>query len=97
MPDLDPILRLPDVVRVMGRRKTAIYGDVKASVLTKPVPLGGRAVGWPTSEIDAINRARVAGVPDSELRSLVVALHSARRAALEAIRDRLPETKRGKA
>jgi len=87
--EADPILRLPDVVRIMGRRKTAIYGDVKAAVLTKPVPLGGRSVGWPLSEIDAVNRARVAGQSDKELRALVGLLHAERANALERIKNRL--------
>jgi prophage regulatory protein len=49
--------------------------------MTKPVRIGRAAVGWPASEVDAINRARIAGKTDEQIRALVQQLHEARKAA----------------
>jgi len=49
-------------------------------VFTKPVSLGGRAVGWPAHEVAALNAARIAGHSDAEIRDLVVKLETARKA-----------------
>jgi prophage regulatory protein len=37
-------------------------------------------VGWPSSEVAAINAARIAGKTDDEIRALVVKLEEARKA-----------------
>lgn len=47
----------------------------------RPVRLGERAVGWPASEVAALNAARIAGKTDQEIRALVVKLEAARKAA----------------
>jgi prophage regulatory protein len=49
-------------------------------VYTKPVSLGGRAVGWPASEVAALNAARISGRSNAEVRDLVVKLEAARKA-----------------
>jgi prophage regulatory protein len=38
-------------------------------------------VGWPSSEVTAINAARIAGKTDEEIRALVVKLEAARKSA----------------
>jgi len=45
------------------------------------VSLGGRAVGWPSDEIDTLNAARIAGKSDDEIRELVGKLEAARTVA----------------
>ena len=47
------LLRLDDVVGRVGLRTTAIYQRMRAGEFPKAVPLGGRCVAWPESEIDA--------------------------------------------
>ena len=47
----------------------------------RPVSLGPRAVGWPASEVAALNTARIAGKSDAEIRDLVASLQAARTAA----------------
>jgi prophage regulatory protein len=49
-------------------------------VYTEPVSLGGRAVGWPGSEVAALNAARISGRSNAEVRDLVVKLEAARKA-----------------
>lgn len=73
------ILRMPAVKAETGHRSHAsIYNAVRAGLFTKPVPIGERAVGWPDSEVRAINAARIAGQSDTEIRELVNLLHAKR-------------------
>ncbi|MGV8992236.1 MAG: helix-turn-helix transcriptional regulator [Thiobacillus sp.] len=73
------ILRLPDVKAESGLSRSTLYLRISQGLWTKPISLGGRAVGWPLSEVAAINAARIAGQPDNEVRDLVAALESARK------------------
>jgi prophage regulatory protein len=57
----DVILRKPQVVARTGLSKTTIYLRVKNGLFTKPVPLGLRAVGWPSGEVATLNAARIRG------------------------------------
>jgi prophage regulatory protein len=50
-------------------------------LFTSPVQIGARAVGWPDSELEALNAARIAGKTDDEIRALVVKLEAARKTA----------------
>ena len=43
--------------------------------------LGPRSVGWPASEVAAINTARIAGMTDDQIRALVIKLEAARKTA----------------
>lgn len=75
------ILRLPAVKSESGLSRSTIYLRIAQGLWPKPVNLGVRAVGWPSSEIAAINAARIAGKTDDEIRELVVKLEAARKAA----------------
>ena len=74
------ILRLPDIKRSTGLSRTTIYLRITQGAFTKPVNLGGRAVGWPAHEVEALNTARIAGKSDAEVRELVTTLEAARKA-----------------
>lgn len=74
------ILRLPDVKSESGLSRSTLYLRITQGLWTKPISLGGRAVGWPSSEVAAINAARIAGQPDQDIRALVARLESARHA-----------------
>jgi prophage regulatory protein len=73
------ILRLPDIKTSTGLSRSTIYLRIAQGVFTKPVSLGGRAVGWPSNEVVALNAARIAGKTDGEVRDLVVKLEAARK------------------
>ena len=75
------ILRLPAVGSESGQSRSTIYLRISQGLWTKPVILGARSVGWPAYEIEALNGARIAGKSDEEIRSLVVKLEAARKAA----------------
>lgn len=75
------ILRLPDIKTITGLSRSTIYLRIEQGAFPKPVSLGGRAVGWPASEVEALNAARIAGRSDAEVRELVVKLEAARKTA----------------
>jgi prophage regulatory protein len=74
------ILRLPAVKAAIGLSRSTLYLRISDGVFTRPVSLGGRAVGWPAHEVAALNAARIAGKPDAEIRALVTELEAARKA-----------------
>ena len=57
------LLRLPDVLRIAGISKTTLYGLIKAGEFPAPVSLGGRAVAWASTEVEAwvANKLKAAG------------------------------------
>jgi prophage regulatory protein len=48
------------------------------------VKIGARAAGWPASEVQALNAARIAGKSDDEIRELVLKLEAARTSSKHA-------------
>ena len=78
------ILRLPAVKAESGASRSTIYLRIQQGLWPKPVRLGPRSVGWPASEVAAINAARIAGMTDEEIRILVVKLEAARKTAANA-------------
>lgn len=77
---MNTVLRGPAVERETGDRRSTRYERIDKGLFPKPVKLGPRSVGWPASEVAAINAARIAGKSDEEIRALVVRLHAARKA-----------------
>jgi prophage regulatory protein len=73
------ILRLPQVKLISGLARSTIYARMAEGLLTRPVQIGGRAVGWPVNEIEALNAARIAGKNDDEIRQIVARLESERK------------------
>lgn len=78
------ILRLPAVKAESGSSRSTIYLHVKQGLWPKPVKLGARSIGWPSSEVTAINAARIAGMSDNEIRALVIKLECARKFSAQA-------------
>jgi prophage regulatory protein len=79
------ILRLPAVKAESGASRSTIYLRIQQGLWPKPVRLGPRSVGWPASEVAAINTARIAGMTDEEIRALVIKLEAARKTAANAL------------
>lgn len=73
------IQRLPDVLKERGRSRSSHYNDINDGLFTRPIRIGLRAVGWPTNETIAINAARIAGMSDDEIRTLVIELEAKRK------------------
>lgn len=51
--------RLPEVKHQVGLGRTAIYQKIKSGEFPKPYPLGARAVGWLSDEIEAWIESRI--------------------------------------
>lgn len=82
---VNTILRLPAVKAESGSSRSTIYLRIRQGLWPKPVKLGPRSIGWPSSEVAAINAARIAGMPDDEIRALVVRLEFARKSSAQAV------------
>ena len=78
------ILRLPAVKAESGASRSTIYLRIQQGLWPKPVKLGPRSVGWPASEVAAINTARIAGMADDQIRALVIKLEVARKTVASA-------------
>lgn len=72
------ILRLPNVKAETGLSRSTIYARIAAGLWPRQVSLGPRCVGWPATEVSALNQARIAGKSDIEIRALVAKLEAAR-------------------
>ena len=70
----DRLLRIPEVEALRGFKRGRIYDECRQGLLTPPIKQGKRSSAWPLSEVLAINKARIAGKTDDEIRALVVAL-----------------------
>jgi len=77
------LLRLPHVLELRGKSRSAHYDDIQKGLMTPPVNLGGRSVGWPEREISAINAALIAGKSESEIKELVKKLVADRKSLCE--------------
>ena len=77
------IYRMPATLNARGIRRTQHYADIAAGLFTKPVKLGRRMSGWPDTEVEALNRARIAGKSDVEIKELVRRLEAARMGSLD--------------
>jgi prophage regulatory protein len=74
------ILRRAMVKASSGLPNSTMHARILSGLFPKPVRLGPRSVGWPSHEIDEINKARIAGKSDDEIRFLVSKLEAARTA-----------------
>ena len=80
------ILRLAEVLERYGKKETATRDAIAAGLFPSFVQLGGRCIGLPEHELEQIIRARIAGLPDADIRKLVERIHADRaRAAAELI------------
>jgi prophage regulatory protein len=73
-PNMNVLLRLPDVKKATGLSRSTLYCRIKQGLLPPPVKLGIRSAAWPKTEVAAINAARIAGKSETEIRQLVTSL-----------------------
>lgn len=80
------ILRRSEVMLAFGYKSHAsIYSNLKAGVLTAPINISARSVGWPRGEVQSILEARIAGHTDEQIRVLVDRLHAQRQERVAAL------------
>ncbi len=63
------VIRLQQVMQMTGLGRSTVYKYVSENWFPKPIPLGGRSVGWLESEVVEWIMARVSerGIRTSEL------------------------------
>ncbi|MGA8086720.1 MAG: AlpA family transcriptional regulator [Terracidiphilus sp.] len=49
---MSSLLRLPEVMRRTGLKKTSLYARVKAGAFPAPIPLTVRCVAWIEAEVE---------------------------------------------
>lgn len=49
----EKLIRLPDVIRLTGKKRSSIYDDIKRGLFPNRVMIGLRAVAWRLSEVEA--------------------------------------------
>lgn len=74
------ILRRPAVQAETGKPRSTLYDEISTGLFPHPIRIGARSVGWPASDVVAVNAARIAGASDNEIRALVAKLEAARKA-----------------
>ena len=72
------LYRRPMVEQICGKSRSSIYRDIKKRLFTHPIRIGTNSVAWPSTEVEAINKARIAGKTEDEIKALVLQLESLR-------------------
>ena len=72
------LIRIKPARIALGDSNSAFYAKVAAGLVTRPIKTGPRSAALPLAEIEAVNAARIAGLPDSSIRALVETLHAQR-------------------
>jgi len=73
------MLRIHEVCRVTGLGRSTVWSYVNKGLLPPQVKIGSKAVGWPSMEIDRVVQARIAGLPDNDIKNLVCRLIEGRK------------------
>jgi prophage regulatory protein len=61
IPQPERLLRMPEVEKLCGLKRSSIYRRVAEGSFDRPVSLGGRAVGFPATQIQQWIADRIAG------------------------------------
>jgi prophage regulatory protein len=77
------LYRPPRSAAELGLSRSQFYDHITHGLITRAIKIGDRSAAHPASEIEAIKKARIAGLSDVEIKTLVEKLH-AQRAALAA-------------
>ena len=76
------ILRKPQAMEALGLPLSTFNLRVKQRLVTAPVSLGSRSVGWPSTDIDALVQAICKGASNSQITALVHTLELERKTNL---------------
>ena len=77
----EKIDRIKTVCADTGMKRSTLYLRQAQGLFSSSISLGGRCVGFIRSEVEAINRARITGLSDEQIRALVIELKAKRGAA----------------
>ena len=69
----------PEVLAKTGLPRSTFHSRIKAGLMPPPIPLGARAVGWLSCEIDQVLAAMIAGQEAEQIKLLVKELVAQRK------------------
>ena len=72
------VMKLAEVLEYQCRSRSSHLRDVEHGYCTTPIKIGPRSVVWLANELEQIRAARIAGLPDSDIKELVQRLHEER-------------------
>lgn len=72
-------LRIKEVAKLTGISISSVYKQIRLGHFPKGIKITERATGWPEDEVLKINKGRVAGLSESEMRELVQGLEASRK------------------
>jgi prophage regulatory protein len=52
-------LRLPAVIALVGKSRTAIYRDIQTGIFPAPIRIGARSVAWDSTAIETWQQGRI--------------------------------------
>lgn len=76
------IFKIPVVLDIFSKSKSGLYLDIKDGTFPPAISTGKKSKGWPSHEVEAILRARIAGKSETEIRELVADLIADRQRAV---------------
>jgi len=71
-------LRVPDVIKRTGLKESTLYKTINDGLFPRQIKLCNRSVVWAAHEVEAINRATIAGKSIDEIKALVIQLEKNR-------------------
>lgn len=78
MNEVISLSRIKRASGITGLPRSSIYAAVSKGTFPAPVHPSPGTSAWPDHELDAMNRATLAGMSEDEKRDLVKRLHAAR-------------------
>jgi len=76
----DQIIRMANMQAVFGLAKSSVHDRIKRGLLPQSISLGGKAVGYVLSEVNAVLKAMIRGDSEAEIKALVIELTKQRKA-----------------
>lgn len=74
-------IRIGEALRITGLPRSSFYAQVADGIMPSMLKIGPRAAAVPLHEIEAVQRLRLSGVDDAQVRALVSRLLSERNLA----------------
>jgi prophage regulatory protein len=72
------LLRLPEVMRLSGYSRSALYALISQGLYPSPIKISERSVAWPSEEVHQMIKAVVSSCSPAERRELVSRLSQER-------------------
>jgi prophage regulatory protein len=66
--------RRPFLLQTFGISKSTLQNRINEGLVPPPIPIGDRAVAWPSNEVESIVNAQIAKKSNDEIKTLVKVL-----------------------